>query len=50
VDGTTGQDTRGLELSTSLGLGVKGSLSINGVTKSVNDTAQKLGTNRNIDL
>lgn len=50
VDGTTRQDTRGLELSTSLDLGVEGALSINGVTKSVNDTAQKLGTNRNIDL
>lgn len=50
VDGTTRQDTRGLELSTSLDLGVKRTLSINGVTKSVNDTAQKLGTNRNIDL
>jgi hypothetical protein len=50
VDGTTRQDTRGLELSTRLDLGVDGSLSINGVTKSVNDTAQKFRTNGNIDL
>ena len=50
VDGTTRQDTRGLELSASLGLGVERTLSINGVTKSVNDTAQKLRTNRDVDL
>jgi hypothetical protein len=50
VDGTTRQDTRGLELSTRLGLGVERTLAINWVTKSVNDTAQKFRTNRNVDL
>lgn len=50
VDGTTGQDTRGLELSTALGLGVDGALAINGVTKGVNDTPKEFGTDRNVDL
>lgn len=50
VDGTTGQDTRSLELSTALLSGVEGTLAIDGVTKSVNDTAQKLRTDGNIDL
>jgi hypothetical protein len=50
VDGTTGQDTRGLELSTALGLGVDGALAINGVTKGVNDTAKEFWTDRNVDL
>jgi hypothetical protein len=49
VDGTTGQDTRGLELSTALGLGVDGALAINGVTKGVNDTPKEFGTDRNVD-
>jgi hypothetical protein len=50
VDGATGQNTRGLELSTALGLGVDGALAIDGVTKGINDTAKKFGTDRNVDL
>jgi hypothetical protein len=50
VDGTTGKDTRSLELSTALGLSVQGTLAINGVTKSVNDTAEKLRADGDIDL
>jgi hypothetical protein len=50
VDGTTGQDTRGLELSTALGLGVDGALAVNGVTESVDNTAEKLRADGNIDL
>jgi hypothetical protein len=50
VDGTTGQNTGSLELSTALLGGLDGSLAIDGVTESVNDTAQHLNSDRNIDL
>lgn len=50
VDGATGQDTRGLELSTALDLGGNGTLAIDGVTESVDDTAEHLRTNGDIDL
>lgn len=50
VDGTTGQDTRGLELSTALGLGVEGALAVDWVTQSVDDTAEKLRTDGDINL
>ena len=50
VDGATGQDTRGLELSTTLLLGLDGALAINGVTQSIDDTAKHLRADRDIDL
>jgi len=50
VDGLTGQDTRGLELSTALGLGVDGTLAVDGVTESVDDTAEQLRADGNFDL
>ncbi len=50
VDGATGKDTRSLELSTALGLSVQGTLAIDGVTKTVNDTAKKLRADGDIDL
>ena len=50
VDGLTGQDTRGLELSTALGLGLDGTLAVNGVTKSVDDTSEQLRADGDFDL
>lgn len=50
VDGLARQNAGSLELSTALLLGVKGALAVNGVTESVDDTAEKLGTDGNIDL
>jgi len=50
VDGLTGQDTGGLELSTALLSGVDGTLAVNGVTKSVDNTAEQLRTSGDIDL
>lgn len=50
ADGLTRKNTRGLELSTALLAGVDGSLAINGVSESVNDTAEKLGSDWNVDL
>jgi hypothetical protein len=50
VDGLTGQDTGGLKLSTALLLGVKGTLAVNGVTESVDDTAEQLRADGNINL
>lgn len=50
VDGATRQDTGGLDLGTASLLGVDGALAINGVAKSVNDTAKHLRTDRNVDL
>jgi hypothetical protein len=50
VDGLTGQNTGSLELGTALLLGVKGTLAIDGVTESIDDTAEQLGTDGNLDL
>jgi hypothetical protein len=50
VDGVTRQDTWCLELGTTLLLGVNWSLSINWISESVNDTAEKLWSNWNVDL
>lgn len=50
VDGLSGQDTRGLDLGTALLSRLDGALSINWVTKGINNTAQKLGTNWDINL
>jgi hypothetical protein len=50
VDGLTGQNTGGLKLSTALLLGVKGTLAINGVTESIDDTAEQLGADGDLDL
>jgi hypothetical protein len=50
VDGLTGQNTGGLKLGTALLLGVKGTLAVNGVTESVNDTAEQLRADGDINL
>lgn len=50
VDGLSGQDTGGLQLGTTLLGGLDGPLTIDGVSKGVNDTAKHLETDRNIDL
>jgi hypothetical protein len=50
TDGLTGQNTGGLELSTASLLGVQGSLAIDGVTEGVDDTAEQLRADRDINL
>ena len=50
VDGLTGQNTGGLKLSTALVLGVKGTLAINGVTESIDNTAEQLRADGDINL
>jgi hypothetical protein len=50
VDGTTGQDTGSLELSTALLGGLDGTLSIDGVAESVNNTSEKSLADRDVDL
>lgn len=50
VDGVTGKNAGGFNLGTTLLLGLDGSLSINWVSESINDTAEKLWSNGNIDL
>ena len=50
VDGVTWENTWSLKLGTTLLLGVEWSLSINWVSESINDTAEKLWSDWNIDL
>lgn len=50
VDRLARQDTRSLELSTALLLGVKRTLAVNGVTQSIDDTAEQLRADGNVDL
>jgi hypothetical protein len=50
VDGATGKNAGGLELSTALLLGVERTLAVDGVAESVDDTAEELRTDRDIDL
>lgn len=50
VDGLAGQDTGSLELSTALLLGVERALAVNGVTQSIDDTAEQLRADRDVDL
>ena len=50
ADGLTGQNTGGLELGTASLLGAKGTLAINGVTETIDDTAEQLGADGDIDL
>ena len=50
TDGLTGQDTRSLQLGTALLGGLDGTLAIDGVTESVNDTAEKSLADGDIDL
>jgi hypothetical protein len=50
VDGTAGQDTGGLELGTALLGGLDGTLSVDGVTESVNDTTEEGLADRDVDL
>jgi hypothetical protein len=49
VDGAAGQNTGGLELSTAALSGLEGTLSIDGVTESVNDTSEKSLADGNVD-
>jgi hypothetical protein len=49
VDGSSGQDTGGLELSSGSAVRLDGSLSVDGVSESVNDSAQKTGSDGNVD-
>lgn len=49
VDGLAGKNAGGLELGTTLLLGVDGALAIDGVAESIDDTAEKLGTDGNVD-
>jgi hypothetical protein len=49
-DGLTGQNTGGLELSTAALSGLEGTLSVNGVTESVNDTSEEGLADGDIDL
>jgi hypothetical protein len=49
VDGLSGQNTGSLELSTALLGGLDGTLAVDGVTESVDDTAEHLRADRNID-
>lgn len=49
VDGLAGKNAGGLELGTTLLLAVDGALAIDGVTESIDDTAEKLGTDGDID-
>jgi hypothetical protein len=50
VDGAAGQDTGSLELGTALLGGLDGTLSIDGVAESVNDTSEKSLANGDVDL
>lgn len=50
VDGAAGQDAGGLELSTAGLAGVEGTLAVNGVTETVDDTAEQFGTSGDLDL
>ena len=50
VDGLAGKNTRSLELSTALLLCVERTLAVDGLTKGVDDSAEELHTDGNIDL
>lgn len=50
VDGVAGQNAGGLDLGTAPLLGVEGTLAVNGVAESVDDTAEKLQTDGDVDL
>ena len=49
VNRATGEDTRGLELSTTTLGGLDGTLAIDGVTEGVHDTAKELRADRDVD-
>jgi hypothetical protein len=49
VDGLAGQDTGGLELSTAALSSLEGTLSVDGVTESVNDTSEEGLADGNVD-
>ena len=48
LDGLPGDDTRGLDSDPLPGLGVDGSGAVDGVTESVDDTAEKLAADGNV--
>lgn len=50
LDGLTRQNAGGLDLSTALLLGVDGALAVDGVTESIDDTAEQLRADGDIDL
>lgn len=49
ADGLAGQNAGGLELGTTALLGVQGALAVNGVTESVDDTAEQLRADGDVD-
>ena len=49
-DGLTGQNAGGLQLGTTLLLGVERTLAVDGVAQSVDDTAKQLRADGNVDL
>jgi len=49
VDGSTGKNTGGLKLGLGSVLGLDGAFTVNGVTQSVDDTAEKTGSDWDID-
>jgi hypothetical protein len=49
IDGFTGKNAGGLELGTALLLGVERTLAIDGVAEGIDDTAEKLGTDGDIN-
>lgn len=49
VDGATGQDTRSLERGPAALSSLDGAFAVNGVTESVDDTAEETGADRDID-
>lgn len=50
MDGAAGQNAGGLELGTALLLVVDGALAVNWVAQSIDDAAEKLGADGDIDL
>jgi hypothetical protein len=49
VDGLAWDDTRGLDLSTGSELGVDGALAIDGLTETIDDAAEELRADRDVD-
>lgn len=49
MDGSSGKNTRGLELGLSPACSLDRALAVDGVTQSVDNSAEKTGTNGNID-
>jgi hypothetical protein len=50
VDGTAGKNAGGLDLGTAALLGLDGALAVDGVTQGIDDTAEQLRTDGDVDL